>query len=308
MKNNRIYLYGAILVVLGVIAYFLTSEKGPRTTTEKTFSEQFFKVDSSLVDRLEFDHNGKKYVFSKVSGFWRLTDPIDYPLNQDMVANAVSNIKSYELASIVSTNPARKDSYGFNDTTYTKVTVYQGGTNLGTILIGNSAGGASQTFLKSPNSDEIYLAENFLYNNFIKPSNSYNDWRDLLILSIPSANINSIEYIGPENFTLVKDSTGNFSIGGQRADSSVVGGVLNLLGSFNTQTFEDTPLPPDTKFTNTVKINWDKVTELNFLKIGDSTDVNYLLKVSGNNQIFKFNKALAVNILKTKAEFLGTKQ
>lgn len=308
MKNNRIYLYGAILVVLVVIAYFLTAEKGPRTTTEETFAEQFFKVDSAAVDRLEFEHQGKKYTFSKVSGFWRLTDPIDYPLNQDIVANAVSNISSYKLASIVSTNPARKDSYGFNDTTYTKVTVYQGGTNLGTILIGNSAGGASQTFLKSPNSDEIYLAENFLYNNFIKPSNSYNDWRDLLILSIPKTSINSLEYIGPENFTLVKDSTGKFAIAGQPADSNIVDGVLNLLGNFNTQTFSDTPLPPDTKFTNTVKINWDKVTELNFLKTGDSTDVNYLLKVSGNNQIFKFNKALADNILKTKAEFLGTKK
>lgn len=308
MKNNRIYIYGAILVVLIVIAYFLTTEKGTKTTTEPVFSEKFFTVDSAAIDKLEFENQGKKYVLSRVGGLWRITEPIDYAVNQELIGSAISNIKSYKLASLVSTNPAKKDMYGFSDATATKLTIYQNGANAGTIIIGNTAAGASQTFLKVPGSDEIYLAENFLYNNFIKPSNSYNDWRDLLILAIPPYGVRGIEYIGPENFTLVRDSTGKFLIGGQPADSAVVDGVLNLLANFNTQTFEETPLPADVKFNNTVKVIWDKVTELNFLKTDDSTDVKYIMKVSGNNQLFKFNKALADNILKTKAEFLGTKK
>lgn len=308
MKNNRIYLYGAILVVLIVIAYFVTRETDTRTTTEQTFSEKFFAVDSASVDKLEFEHKGKKYTLSKVGGLWRITDPIDYAVNQELIGGALSNLQNYKLASLVSTNPSKKDMYGFGDTTFTKLTVYQNGTNIGTIIIGNSAAGASQTFLKSPDSDNIFLAENFLYNNFIKPSNSYNDWRDQLILAIPFESIKSLEYIGPENFTLVKDSTELFYINGQLADTNIVGDILNLFTNFNTQTFEDTPLPPDTKFNNTIKINWDKVTELNFLRVGDSTDVNYIMQVSGNNQLFKFNKALADNILKTRADFLGTKK
>ena len=300
MEKNRLYLLAAILVGLVVIAYFLT--KSDQRSSTDSVSEKIYDIDSASVDKMEIMQNGQKIVIAKSGDQWRLAEPVDYPVNQEFIGMVLSDLKNYQVLSIVSKNPENKKQFGLDDESKVTFTVYQGGNAVGTFEIGKTPEAPNQTYIKTPDNDNIYLAKNFLRNNFVRPS--LESWRDLKILAIPGSSINSIEYNrAGGTYSITKDSTGSYYIDGAPADSNAVSQVLGILQDFNTQTFKDTVLGPGTQFTDKVKINWSgNSTELNFLKTGDTLSTNYMLQVSGNNQVFYFNETLANNILKTKAE------
>lgn len=305
MNTNKTYLLGGVLVVLVIAAYFLTSDRGTKTETEKTpeKEKEFFAVDSASVDKLEIVRKNQKIVLSKVGGSWRQTEPVDYLVTANFVPPAVGDLKKFELSTTVSTNPAKFDAYGFHDSTKTTLTVFEKGVQKGVIVIGNAGQGPSQTFVKRPDKNAVYLAENFLRMNFVK--DNPDDWRDKLIVSVPTGLIKSIDFSYPnESFTITKDSTNRFFIGKDSIQYSNLEGFLNLLQNMNTQGFSDANLDTVKKFTNTIKVDADKMYQFDLLKV-NAEPVYYLMRVSGIKQVFKFDEALAKMILKPKSEITG---
>ncbi|MGB9697020.1 MAG: DUF4340 domain-containing protein [Ignavibacteria bacterium] len=309
MNNKKsYYILGGILVVLIIIAYLVTSERGPKTSTEKIKEEQFFKVDSALVDKVEFERNGVKIALAKVGPVWREIYPNDYMANQNFISQMLSHLKNYKLSNIVSENPEMKDRYGFNDTNVTKITVYQTGNVVGSFLIGNAASGPSQTFIKKLNDDKIYLADNFLRNYFVKERMF--DWRDLQIVALPKESIKSIRFIhNDEDFTVTFDTTAQAFIDRDTVDKAQAEGLLNLLNNYNTQSFRDTTLGNDMKPDYKVIVTADKVWEFEFFKVGtEERNPKYLLRVSGLKQIFEVDENFVKMLYKSKKELLPKKE
>jgi hypothetical protein len=302
MEKNRLYLLAGILVLLVVVAYFLT-KSDQRTSTDEV-GKKLYELDSAAIDRIEITQDGKKIAMKNDGGMWTLVEPVTYNVNQEFVGSLLSDLKNYEVLSVVSKNPENKKDFGLDDSAKVLVTVFQNGNIAGTFEVGKTPDAPNQTYITIPGKDEVYLAKNFLKNNFVRPT--LESWRDLKIISIPSANVKSLEFqSGGSTYIVTKEPTGSFLVDGSPADSLAVNGVLNLLQDFNTQSFKDTVLGPGTQFTDKVIVKTgENVTELDFLRTGDSTSVNYLLKIAGKDQIFLFNEGLAINILKTKSELL----
>jgi hypothetical protein len=305
MNKNKTYLLGAVLVVLVIAAYFLTTDRGVKTETEKTpeKEKEFFAIDSANVDKIEIVRKNQKLVLQKIAGSWRQTEPVDYPVTASFVPPAVGDLKNFTLSTTVSTNPSKADVYGFNDSSKTTVTVYEKGIQKGVLVIGNAGQGASQTFIKRPDKNAIYLAENFLRMNFVK--DNIDDWRDKLIVSIPSGSVKSIDFSYPgESFKITRDSLNRFMLGKDSIQFSNMEGYLNLLMNMNTQGFSSANLDTVKKFTGVIKIDADKSYELDFLKVNEEPPY-YLMRVAGNKQTFKFDEALAKMMLKSRNEFVG---
>jgi hypothetical protein len=305
MNKNKTYLLGAVLVVLVIAAYFLTADRGTKTETEKTpeKEKEFFSVDSANVDKIEIVRKNQKLVLQKVAGSWRQTEPVDYPVVANFVPLAVGDLKNFILSTTVSVNPAKADTYGFNDTNKATITVFEKGVQKGVIVMGNAGVGAAQTFIKRPDKNAVYLAENLLRMNFVK--DDINDWRDKLIVTIPSGSVKSIEFINSnETYKITRDSLNKFFIGKDSVQLSNMEGYLNLLQNMNTQTFSDASLDTVKKFTGVIKVEADKPYEFSLLKI-NAEPVYYLMKVSGIKQVFRFDEALAKMILKPRNEFIG---
>lgn len=305
MKNKKNYALIGILILLVIIAYFLTADRGEKTTSYE-IEKKFFEIDSANVDKLEIERNGKKIVIEKGGINWNVTSPYRYVANQSFISSILSDLKKYKLESLVSDNPDRKDFFGFNDTNVTRVSVYQSGNLAGSFLIGNSAQGPSQTYIKKIDSKEIYLADGLLRNYFVK--DKIDEWRDKLIFSIPKGNINSIELISSkENYVITKDSTGQFYAGRDSCKGPVFDGLLNTLQNFNTQGFKDTILGSETKFDKTIKVDWVKLTQIDFLQTDTTPPGKYLMKVSDNDQIFDVDGNFLNGIFKTKKEITEQK-
>lgn len=297
--KGKTFLYLGILVLLLVAAYFITADRGEKTSSYKLTEKKLFDVDSAKVDKIEIKTSNGVVVLSKATGEWRVDQPYQYRTTSVQIENAVSNLRNLKLESIVSTNPAKKETYGFKDGEQAEVTVYEGGAEKGKFIIGNSAPGAGSSYVKKIDSDNIYIAENVDRNNFVKTN--IDDWRDKNIVSIPKESVKSVQFIsGSENFTVQRDSAGKYYAG---SDSVGKGfdGILNLLVKFDTNGFKDTTLSPETSFDEKIIVDWGPKTEINFLTV-DST--KYLVKVSDDKQVYELEKGYAKNLLKTKKEIL----
>ncbi len=306
MKNKNIYILGAVLVVLAVVSYFVMRDTSGEKKT-LNLSEKLFAADSLAIDKLEIERNGKKVIMEKKAGLWNVTSPVLYTANQQFIGSALSSLKNYKLTSIVSAKPGNKDVYGFNDTNYTKVSVYQNGSLAGVILVGNSAPGAAQTYLKKPDGNEVYLANEFLFNNFVKFD--LTEWRDKTVISIPVGSIKSIDFdSGTEKYTVTKDTTMKFYVGNDTVSTAVFDGVTSMLSNFSTQNFKDTTLAEDTKANLSARVSWSKDTEFKFYKYGNEESKKYLMKVSGVDQVFEVDENFVKGFIKPRDEVLGKKK
>lgn len=305
MKNKNIYILGAVLIILAFVSYLVMRDTSGEKKTLK-LPEKLFSVDSLTIDKLEIERNGKSVTIEKKAGLWNVTSPVLYAANQQFIGGALSSLKNYKLSSIVSDNPGNKAFYGFSDTNFTKVSVYQSGALAGVILIGNAAPGASQTYIKKQDGNEIYLANEFLFNNFVKFD--LTEWRDKAVISIPVTAINSIDFdTGTEKYTATKDTTMKFYVGKDTVSSTVFDGIINMLSNFNTQNFKDTTISADEKASYTVRVNGTKDTEFKFIKYGADESKKFLMQVTGVNQIFEVDENFIKNFIKPRKEVLGIK-
>jgi hypothetical protein len=305
MKSNKTYILLAVFIVLAVITYFVVGERGEKTTTYK-LEKQLFAVDSALTDKIEIEKNGKRIELSKSGMDWRITQPVDYSAYQQFIASMLSNLKNYKLESKVSDNPENKDKFGFNDTNVTKISVYQAGTLKGSFLIGNATNAPSQTYIKKLEGNEIFLADNFLRNNFVK--GDMNEFRDKQITAIPRNSINSIEFVSEtDNYTITRDTTGKYFSGKDSVSAGVSDGVFSILQNLNTQGFRDTIVGNDIKYDYIMKLQSNKPIEIDFWKVGEGTNPKYLLKITDNKQIFEVDENFVKSLFKSKKEMLGIK-
>lgn len=301
MKSNKTILYLLIFAALVVAAYFLTTDRGEKTSSYELKEKKLFTLDSAKTDKIEIKNKDGNLVLSKSTGEWKATSPFDYNVTPDLVDKIVSSLKNFKLESIISTNPAKKETYGFKDSDQAEISVYESGVLKGKFLLGGSAAGNS-SYIKKPDSDNIYIADILDRNDFIKPN--INDWRDKNIVSIPKQAINSVEFVSPEEtFTVIRDGNGKYNIGADSVGANF-DGILNLLGNFATTGYLDSALADDAKFSNMVNIDWGNKTQMKFIKT-ETTPVKYYLKVEGDKQVYELDEAYAKNLLKSKKDILG---
>lgn len=299
--KSKTYIYLGIFAVLAVAAYFLTSDRGEKTSSYKLTESKLFEIDSAKVDKIEIKNTNGNLVISKSGGDWRVVEPYNYKTVNSAIDNMVSNLKNMKLESTVSSNANNKDKYGFKESDEVQVSVYESGVLKGKFLLGSSAA-TNSSYIKKMDSDNIYIADNIDRNLFVK--STLDEWRDKNIIAIPKESINGVEFISEaETFTVKRDSTGKYSIGQDSLGVSF-DGILNFLGRFETTGFKDTILTPETKFNDIVKIDWGNKTEIRFLKL-NTTPVKYLVQVSDDKQIYEVDEGVAKNLLKTKKELLG---
>lgn len=302
MKNKKqLYILVAVFAVLAILAYILTNESGEKTATYK-LDKKFFEVDSAKVDKLEIEKKGVKVVLEKSGINWVMSAPVKYAAYEQFIAGCLGDLENYTLTSIASTNPQNKDKYGFNDSAIVKLTVYEAGNILGTILIGKAGAGASQTYIKKPDSDEIFLADKFLQINFVK--DNWTDWRSKRITGFLRSEIKSIDLISKdESFTLTQDTTNKWAIGKDSVNAAQLEGLLNILGEMNTQSFYDSPLPEGLNSEYKVVVKTSTISEVNFYPYEKEGVKRYYLTVTGVNQVFDVDDAFIKNLFKARKDF-----
>ncbi len=293
-----------VFVILAVIVYFFFTRK--ETINTEKIQEKLFTADSSKIDKVEITKAGETIVVEKINGQWMVTKPVNYLADTNAVCPILGNLAHFKMTSVASENPEKFSIY-LDSANHTVVTAWQEGKQLGTFEIGKYAASYQNSYIKKPDENKIYIAENLTNSNFVK---TLKDFRSKLIFSIPAVAITKIDFKSTDSnkvdFSCVKDSTDRWFIGPDSIAKNTMEGFLNLLNAYMTDDFKDTTITSFPAPTYTVKIHGPQETTINLYK-GNTTPVDYIVQVSNKNQLFKFSDSFATNTMKKKKDFIPEK-
>jgi hypothetical protein len=293
-----------IFLILAVIVYFFFTRKD--TINTQNVNEKLFTADSSKIDKIEIKKTGETIVLEKVNGQWTMSQPVSYPADTNAITPILANLAHFKISSIASENPEKFSIY-LDSANHTLVSTYQDGKLLGTFEIGKSAASYQNSYVKKPDENKIYIAENLSNANFLKAAK---DFRSKLIFSIPATSITKIDFKSTDSnkvdFSCVKDSNDRWFIGPDSIAKTTMDGFLNLLNAYNTDDFKDSTITSFPAPTYTINIQGAQPTTIYFYKQNISP-VEYIVQVSNKTQLFKFSEPFAGNSLKKKKDFIPEK-
>ena len=301
MNKSTRNLLIVFVILLAVVYIFF---KGKDRINTQSVQEKLFTADSSKIDKIEIDKTNGSITLEKVDGVWQVTKPVVYPADTNAITPILGNLQNFTIESITSTNPEKFNNY-LDTVNNTHVTVYQEGKKLGDFILGKYALSYLNSYIKKPDENRILLATNLNQSMFTKP---LKDFRNKIIFSLPTLALNKIEFRSTDsnhvNFDAVKDSTGRWFIGSDSIPHTNIEGFLNNMANFTTEDFIDSAVTQFPEPTYTINLfGAAQPVTINLYKM-DVMPVEYMVKASNNNQLFKFSESMARNLMKKRTDFI----
>ena len=254
-----------------------------------------FTVDSLSVDKIEIKTPASSLLLEKRGVEWFVAKPINYKADQANVCQIIHQIKNLEIKNIVSSKPEKHSVFQV-DQTGTQVTVYEKGVEKASFVLGKMAASYSESYARRLNSNDVFLVEgasSYMFNRPVK------DWRDKTILTTPKESIKELRYqYGDTTFTITFSDSAWFA-GKDKAQQSVVEGILSSLSNLQADDFIDSTVSP--KVTAMIAYAGAQ------LRFSFNKTVNkYYVQSSNSPQWFVLEQWKANQILKRKKEIVET--
>jgi hypothetical protein len=291
MKKNTYILIGLFIVLL--IAAFLVLQKPGEQSASSASAGLMFTIDSLSVDKMEVKTPASLIMLEKRGAEWFISQPINYKADQANIGQIIHQIKNLEIKSTISNKPEKYSVFQV-DQAGTQVKIYEKGAEKAAFVLGKMAASYTESYARKLNSDDVLLIEGasgYMFNRPVK------DWRDKTIFTIPKENIKEVQYqYGDTMFTVAfKDSA--WFIGKDRAQQSVIDGILSTLSNLQADDFIDSTVSPKIMATiayggTQLRISFDKLSN------------RYNLQSSNSQQWFVLEQWKASQILKRKKDIL----
>jgi hypothetical protein len=296
MKKNT-YILGALFVVLLLIAFLVLQKPGEQSASSAS-TGTMFSIDSLSVDKIEIKATNSTVVLEKRGSEWFVAQPINYKADQATVGQCIHQVKVLEVKSIVSSKPEKHSVFQV-DTAGISVRLFEKGTKESAFILGKMAGGYSEYYVRKANTDDVLLSEgaySYSFNRALK------DWRDKSIMTIPKESITDIRYqYGDTTFIVaMKDSV--WRVNNDRAQQSVVDGILTSLSNFQADDFIDSSLAPKVMATIVyanvqIRFSFDKSANKYYVQSSNSPQW-YVVEQWKANQVLKRKKEIVEAVKK----------
>ena len=238
MKKNTYILIGLFIVLL-IVAFLVLQKPGEQSASSA--STGFLSgIDSVSVDKIEIRTQTFSLVLEKRGTEWYIAQPINYKANQTNIGQIIHQIKNLEVKSTVSSKPEKHSVFQV-DQTGTEVKVYEKGNEQTSFVLGKMAASYTESYARKINSKDVLLVEGAYSSMFSRP---IKDWRDKTIFTTTKERIKEVQYqYGDTTFSItLKDST--WLIGKDKAQQSVIDGVLSSLSNLQADDFIDSIISP----------------------------------------------------------------
>jgi hypothetical protein len=293
MKKNTYILIGLFGCLL-IIAYLVLQKPGERSANSAS-TGFLFTIDSLLVDKVEIKAPTSSLVMEKRGAEWFVAQPINYKADQANVGQIIHQIKNLEIKNIVSSKPEKHSVFQV-DQTGTQVILYEKGVEKAAFILGKMAASYSESYARRVSSNDVLLVEGasgYMFNRPIK------DWRDKTILATPKESMKEMRYqYGDTTFNITLSDSAWF-VGKDKAQQSVVEGILSSLSNLQADDFIDSTISPKV----TAMIAYAGA-QLRFSF--DKTINKYSVQSSNSPQWFVLEQWKANQILKRKKEIVET--
>lgn len=293
MKKNINILIGLFILLL-VVAFLVLQKPGEQSASSASVG-QMVHIDSALVDKIELKTQTTFIELEKRGTEWFVVQPIAYKADQANIERVIHQLKTMEIKTIISSKPEKHNVFQV-DSTGLQVKVYKQGTEKEAFVIGKMAESYSESYARKLHSNDVLLVEGAYSYMFNRPAK---DWRDKTIFITPKENIKEIKYqYGDTTFTIaLKDSV--WMIGTDKAQQSVIEGLISSLSNVQADDFIDSMLTPIPKIS--VAISYGG-TQIRF-SFNKSTN-KYVVQSSNSPQWFIMEQWRTNQILKRKKDLV----
>lgn len=191
-----------LLVALAVLVVLYLVINSARDVTYKPGA--LYDIDTTKVDGIIITNQNDVIKLRRVSGGWRLAEPIDYPAESRFVSDLMGKMGSLEIEALTTEDPSKDTLYGV-DTSGAVVTLLAGSDTLANFIVGKAAENYRHTYCRRVGEDKIYLVRGTFTGQLNRKAK---DWRDKVILEIDKDKITRLDFEYPrEKFSLVKADT-----------------------------------------------------------------------------------------------------
>ena len=238
MKKNTITLIG-LFVILLIAAFFVLQKPGERSANTAS-TGLLFTIDSLLVDKIEINTPASSLVLEKRGVEWFVAKPINYKADQANACQIIHQIKNLEIKDVISNIPEKQSVFQV-DQTGIQIKVYEKGSEKAAFVLGKMAASYLESYARRLNSNDVLVVEgasSYMFDRSIK------EWRDKTIFTTPKENIKEVRYqYGDTTFNIAFSDSAWF-IGKDKAQQSVVEGVLSSLSNLQADDFIDSTISP----------------------------------------------------------------
>lgn len=249
MKRSSLITFGALLVLLVVYFVMRYTEKSSLSVNEV---DNFLAVDSGMVNRISVQRLGTVIEFQKVGEDWNVNDRGNsYLTERGTIEQLAALAHTLTVGEIISSNPDKQMLFQVDTITGNRVTFYRDANELAAVIIGKAGADNQSTYVRKPESRDVYAAKGSFARLLNRPASGY---RDKTLLAIDTMQIAAISF---------KSKDVDYRVGRQDSLWSVV--------PAKGETFNPDPQKISSLLRQLVQIRWS-----NSPPEGDTTRPNFL--------------------------------
>ncbi len=236
MNNRNLAIAFGVLLLIYLLSKVLGGNR------ERSFDPQILSIDTSQVTKLQIDPGNESLPFAleKTGSGWSLTkDAEQFSATTSSVGSLLMSLQDIRADRVVSKNPDRWKDYSVDDSTGTRIQIFDGNNLIDDIIIGrfnfNQATRSGISYVRLTDEDAVYSVDGFLSMSLSQGADNY---RDKTLTSLNSDDITRITLLengAQAQYQLVdsvwRDETGN------QVDSAKMVSYLNNIRSVSGSTF-----------------------------------------------------------------------
>jgi hypothetical protein len=199
---RKLIIPGIILVIFAGI-WFIQSILESRQTSEKIINN-FLDLKASEINRIEVKTFSGLLVFRLADGKWMLDGIKPRPVDSMAVNNMISSAVDIKVGNVISENIEKQSDFKVDSISGSTVRFYNNDKLLNSIIIGKMAPDYSHTFIRKPDSKEVYLADGSLTYVF---NRQRTQWLNKVIFALSPDSIKEVEFVYPDkDFHIIRSA------------------------------------------------------------------------------------------------------
>ena len=250
MKNKTVKLILALIILgvltggyIGLKSYIASQESEEMAPEEEEENTNVFAVETDSITSLKFMIDKQEVAFAKEDGNWVKEDEKDFPVNQDILNNAVSYISSIDAERVLE-GVEDLTEYGLESPLNT-ITISTDDDKKTILRIGDENKSTNQYYVRKDDDKSIvYVVEETLIIPFMNSLYDYAEKEDFPAIDSSAVynimvdqNENSYEAVKDENTGLWSINTEEYE--DEKADSTKMNSLTSSLSTLEYESFVD---------------------------------------------------------------------
>lgn len=302
-------LLGLLAILIALVAVVLILEnpfaKDERTKKIETAEKLFPNFNAENVNKIELIANSETTTLEKNGDQWLVASMENYPADQDGVTKILEKVADLKAIDRISKNPDKQIEFEV-DSSGVEAKFYSSNDLIADLFIGKTTPSFLDSYVRSANSDHVYIGKGLNKSDFDKGSRS---WRNRKIFDFDKNSITEVKITEKDQDEIIlnKSDDGKWQISApieSPAKVDVIDQIANSLSSIEADDFvENSEFESIALITATLNDGSKKA-----LMIASETDGKFNVKRDDNDQIFSINAwrrnqlFKSIDELKTEAE------